>query len=189
MPVSFVVLAYPYCKGLSILTRIHTYFTSPDETHFVINVDNGRTLGLSRDKSVRYQGVVSGGQAMTRMVRISGGKGAIVWQPLLVFQNVSRSYPMKGVPDDVPGVAYRTQPKGWVDGKVFAEYLNESRMFKRDRRGRKRVLYVDNCTNHVLTDAVEAALTRLNIEIRKLPPNSTHLTQPCDGFVIPKIKT
>jgi DDE superfamily endonuclease len=62
-------------------------------------------------------------------------------------------------------------------------------MFKRDRRGRKRVHYVDNCTTHVLTDAVEAALTRLNIEIRKLPPNSTHLTQPCDGFVIRKIKT
>jgi hypothetical protein len=96
---------------------------------------------------------------------------------------------MKGVPDDVPGVAYRTQPKGWGEGEVFAEYLNVSRMFKRDRRDRKQVLYVDNCASQVLTDAVEAALTRLNIEIRKLPPNSTHHTQPCDSSVIQNIKT
>jgi hypothetical protein len=81
-------------------------------------MDSGCTLGLSGDKSVRYQDVVSGGQGTTMMVRISGGKGAIICQRLLVFQNVSRSYPMKGVPDDVPGVAYRTQPKGWVDGSV-----------------------------------------------------------------------
>jgi hypothetical protein len=189
MPVRFFMSALPSCKGLSILTRIHTYITSPDGTHFVINVDNGRTLGFSGEKSVRYQGVVSGGQGMTMMVRISDGKGAIVWQPFLVFQNVSRSYPMKGLPGDVPGVAFRTQPKGWVDGKVFAEYFNESRMFMRDRRGLKQVLYVENSTSHVLTDAVEAALTRLNVEIRKLPRNSMHITQPCDSFVFQKIKT
>jgi hypothetical protein len=181
--------AFTSRKRLSILTRIHTYVPSQDETHFVINMDNGRTLGLSEDKSVRYQDAVSGGQDMTMMVRISGGKGAAVRLPLLVIQNGRRSYPMKGGPGDVPGVPYRTQPKGWVDGKVFLEYLNESIIVKRDRRGRKQVFYVDNCTSHVLTDTVEAALTRLNIEIRKLPPNSTHLTQSCDSFVIPRIKT
>jgi hypothetical protein len=50
-------------------------------------------------------------------------------------------------------------------------------MFKRDRRGRKQVLYVDKGTCRVATDVVEAVLTRLNIESPKLPPNSTHLTQ------------
>jgi hypothetical protein len=113
------MFAFPSCKGLSILTRIQTYFTSPDETHFVNNVDNGRTLRLSRDKSVRYQGVVSGGQGMTRMVRISGGKCAIAWQPLLVFQNVSRSYPMKGVPDDVPGSLTGLRRKAGSMGKCL----------------------------------------------------------------------
>jgi hypothetical protein len=102
---------FPSCKGLSILTRIHTYFTSPDETLFFINIDNGRTLGLSGDKSVCYQDVVNGRQGMTMMVRISGGKGAIVWQLLLVCQNFNRSCLMKGMTDDVPEVAYRTQPK------------------------------------------------------------------------------
>jgi hypothetical protein len=110
---------------------------SPDETHFVINMDNRRTLGLSGDKSVRYQDVIRGGQGMTIIVQISIGKGAVVWQPLLVSQNVSRFYPMKAVPEDVPGVVYRTQPKDPVDGKVFAEYLNESRMLKVDHRAHK----------------------------------------------------
>jgi DDE superfamily endonuclease len=128
-------------------------------------------------------------ELQTMMARISDGKGAVVWQPLYVFHNVGRSYPMKGVPGDIPGVAHRTQSKGWVDGKVFAEYLNESRMLKRDRRGRKQACYVDNCTRHVLTDAVEAALTRVSIEFRNLSPTSTHLTQPCNRFVIQKHKT
>jgi hypothetical protein len=79
MPVSFVMSAFPTCKGLSILTRIHTYYTSPDETHFFINLDNGRTLGLAGNKGARYHDVVSGGQGMTMMVWISGGKGAIAW--------------------------------------------------------------------------------------------------------------
>jgi hypothetical protein len=57
-------------------------------------MDSERTLGLSEDKSVRFQDVISGGQGMTMMVRISDGKVAVVWHPLLVFQNVIRSYPM-----------------------------------------------------------------------------------------------
>jgi DDE superfamily endonuclease len=42
-------------------------------------LDNGRTLGLAGNKGARYHDVVSGGQGMTMMVWISGGKGAIAW--------------------------------------------------------------------------------------------------------------
>jgi hypothetical protein len=44
-----------------------------DETHFVINIDNGRTLGFRGDTTVKYADVVSSGNSMTMVVRISKG--------------------------------------------------------------------------------------------------------------------
>ena len=44
-----------------------------DETHFVINMDNGRSLGFRGDSTVKYADVVAGGESMTLVVRISGG--------------------------------------------------------------------------------------------------------------------
>ena len=49
---------------------------------------------------------------MTMMVRISGGRNAILEPIFLVFQNKNRSYPIKGVPDHRNGVAYHSGPKG-----------------------------------------------------------------------------
>ena len=45
-----------------------------DETHFVINMDNGRTLGFRGDSTIRYVEVVSGGDSMAMVVRISQGR-------------------------------------------------------------------------------------------------------------------
>ncbi|RLN44471.1 hypothetical protein BBJ28_00018722, partial [Nothophytophthora sp. Chile5] len=42
-----------------------------DETHFVIDFDNGKTLGFSGEKKIKYADVVSGGEGMTMVVRIS----------------------------------------------------------------------------------------------------------------------
>jgi hypothetical protein len=49
-----------------------------DETHFVINMDNGKTLGFRGDNDVKYADVVSGGMGMTMLVRLTGGPGAII---------------------------------------------------------------------------------------------------------------
>jgi hypothetical protein len=47
-----------------------------DETHFYINLDNGRTLGFIGDEHVKYADVVSGGIGMTMLLRNTGGKNA-----------------------------------------------------------------------------------------------------------------
>ena len=39
-----------------------------DETHFMINLDNGQTLGFRGDTSVKYANVVAEGEAMTMVV-------------------------------------------------------------------------------------------------------------------------
>ena len=47
-----------------------------DKTHFTVNMDNGKALGFRGDTSVKYADVVAGGEAMTMVVRISGGRGS-----------------------------------------------------------------------------------------------------------------
>ena len=159
-----------------------------DETHFLINLDNHRTLGRCGEADVKYVDVVSGSQGMTMMVRISGGRDAIVEAPFMVFQNDNRSYPISGVPDDVGGVSYRSSPKGWMDRIVFPEYLMEKKVMKPLPHGRRRILFIDNCGGHCITPNVEEALRAVNTEIRFFPPNATDLIQPADSFVIQKLK-
>jgi hypothetical protein len=44
-----------------------------DEIHFTVNMDNGRILGFRGDMVVKYANVVASGDAMTMVIRISGG--------------------------------------------------------------------------------------------------------------------
>ena len=122
------------------------------------------------------------------MVRISGGRDAIVETPFMAFQNDNRSYPISGVPDDVGGVSYRSSPKGWIDRIVIPEYLMEKRVMKLLPHGRRRILFIDNCGGHCITPSVEQALSAVNTEISFFPPDMTDLIQPADSFVIKKLK-
>lgn len=159
-----------------------------DETHFVINVDNGRTLGFCGSSDVKYADVVSGGEGFTMMVRLTGGRDARIANPFLVFTNKDCNYPIKGVPDDINGVAYRTGPKGWMDTRVMALWLSEKRVISTLPNGRTRHLYLDNCSGHLDTPQLQKAARDARTVIRYFPPNATHLIQPCDSFVIQKIK-
>lgn len=159
-----------------------------DETHFVFNMDNGKTLGFKGDDHVKYADVVSGGDPITMMVRLTGGPDARIEAPMLIFKNENRSYPIRGVPDNIPGVCYRSQPKGWMDGELLLEWLSESRAIKPLPMRQHRVLYVDNCSSHNNNTHVRRQLQAIRTTMQKIPPNATHLLQPADSFIIQKIK-
>lgn len=74
-----------------------------DETHFVLNMDNGKTLRFIREIEVKYAYVVSARDPITMMVRITGGIRASIQPPIIIFKNSSRSYPVHGVPDTGTG--------------------------------------------------------------------------------------
>ena len=86
-----------------------------DETHFVVNMDNGRTLGFRGDTSTNYTKVVSGRDSMTLVVRISRGRRFMIDSPMLIFTNLNNSYPIRGLDDNISGVSYRKGPKGSMD--------------------------------------------------------------------------
>lgn len=159
-----------------------------DETHFVFNMDNGRTLGFIGDNDIKYADVVSGGEPITMMVRISGGRRAAIHPPMIIFKNLKRSYPVRGAEDSVPGACYRTSPKAWMDGLVWQQWLSEPRAISTLSAGRERTLFVDNCSSHIQDETVDGLLENIKTVLRKFPPNATDLIQPADSFVIQKLK-
>ena len=66
-----------------------------DEIHFIFNMDNGQTIGFRGEECVKYADVVAGDVGMKMMVRLTGGRDAMLETPMLVFKNSNCSYPIK----------------------------------------------------------------------------------------------
>ena len=175
-------------RGFSNGTSDENLMENIDETHFVVNMNNKITLGFRGDITVSNAEVVSGGDSMTMVIRISRGRRSMIEAPMLIFTNSNRNYPICGLYDNIPGVCYRTGPKGWMDQTLFAEYFSEPRAFQFDVHGRSKVIWVDNCTGHNVTPQLSVVLEAKQIILKYLPPCSTYLCQPADTFIISKGK-
>ncbi|KAL3695584.1 hypothetical protein R1sor_009660 [Riccia sorocarpa] len=116
-----------------------------DETHFLINMDNDRTLGFRGDTQVKYADVVSGSQGMTMVVKVTGSVHAKIGTPFMIFSNANCSYPINNVPDNVPGVCYRTTKKAFITSACLAQYYREHRVNRPDSSGRSII----QCTHLV----------------------------------------
>ena len=66
---------------------------------------------------------------MTLVVRISRGRLSMIEAPMLIFTHPKRSYSIRGLDDNIPGVSYRTRPKGWMDQNLFVDFFQEPRAF------------------------------------------------------------
>lgn len=56
------------------------------------------------------------------------------------FENDRCSYSLYCFPDTVPGVFWRTRPKGWMDSSVILEWFEEIIAIKTYPDGKRRVL-------------------------------------------------
>ncbi len=129
-----------------------------DETHFIINVDNGRTLGFKGDEEVKYSDVSSGGEGMTMVLKLTGGVGSMLLPPMIIFTNANYSYPIRGLADNVIGATYRSGPKGFMDRRIFREWLEETAC--NPRRCEEEVIFLDNYGGHNETPEIGGALQR-----------------------------
>ena len=81
---------------------------------------------------MNYADIVSGGESMTIVLRITGGYDSKIAAPFIIFKNKGFSYPIFGVPDDILDVSYRSSPNGWMSTEMFAKWLEEPRVIARD---------------------------------------------------------
>ena len=59
-----------------------------DETHFIINMDNGKTLEFKRDDIVKYVDVVFSGLGITQVVRLSRNIIFIIMREFHDFEKI-----------------------------------------------------------------------------------------------------
>ena len=71
------------------------YLENIDEMHFMITMDNSKTLGFCREQVIKY--VVFGREAMTLVVWLTGGIRAKIKAPMVIFTNSNRTYLICGV--------------------------------------------------------------------------------------------
>ena len=83
-----------------------------DETHFVINLNNGRIPRFRGDTSVKYAKVVFGGDSMTMVIRISQGHRSMIEASMLIFTNLDSNYPIWDLEDNIPRICYKMRLKG-----------------------------------------------------------------------------
>ena len=149
---------------------------------------DGKTFGFTNDGHVRYVYVTSGSERMTMILRFSRGRNPMIETQMMIFKNKVRNYLIRGVPDNIPEVVYRTGPKGWMDSTNMLAWLRELRAINPLSDHRFRTLFIDNCSGHNLTKAILGPAENICTNIRYFPPNTTDELQPCDSFVIQKVK-
>ncbi|RKP16615.1 hypothetical protein ROZALSC1DRAFT_31481, partial [Rozella allomycis CSF55] len=93
------------------------YIDNMDDTHFIIEFDNGKTLGFVGEEDAEHR---LSGEGMTMVVRITGVPNAKIMPPMMIFTNAHCSHPIKGVPVDIDGACYRSGKKDWMDKRGMA---------------------------------------------------------------------
>ena len=149
-----------------------------DEYNFEFDLTNDRVLDFKGKKRVSYAEVCSGREKLTVCMRIAGGPECRLENPMIISQNSQRNYPIRGLQDNIEGVCYRTQPRGYMDSVLFPEHFGESRAISTLPQNRTRVLFVDSCSAHRVTNEHTEALNSVQTILRRFPSNCTHLMQP-----------
>ncbi|KAG6974423.1 hypothetical protein JG688_00003080 [Phytophthora aleatoria] len=81
-----------------------------DESHFIIDLDDGKMLDFRGADKVKNRSIVAGREGITMCVLLRGGSDAKVMCQMLIFKTKKSSYPIQGLLDSVAGAAYRSSP-------------------------------------------------------------------------------
>ena len=158
-----------------------------DKTHFVVNLDNSHILRFRRDTTVKYAEVVSGGNSITMVIKIYGGRESMIEMPMLIFTNLASNYPICNLEDNILRICYKIGPKVWMDQSLFLQFFAEPRSFQADMHGRMKFIWLDNYTSHNIIPTLTIVLTPKHSILKYFPPCSIHLCQPANTFIISKI--
>ena len=153
----------------------------------MFDMENGRVLDFKGEKRVSYAEFSPGSNNFTLCTRISGAPQCFIEPAMVIYQNNLRIYPIRGVAPQ-PGICYRSQPRGWMDQQLFAEYFKEPKAISALPDNRRRKLFVDGCTSHHMSPALLSALDDINTELLYLPVNCTHLVQLLDQLILKQMK-
>lgn len=114
---------------------------------------------------MKYTDVVCERKVFTMIVRLSGGRDAMSESPFMVFKNADRNCIIRGVPDDVPGVACQTGLRGLLDTTVITSWICETSVIKNSQMDGPDFRFVDKCRENGLTDDLKAAAQTIKSKV------------------------
>ena len=79
---------------------------------------------------------------------------------------------------EVPGTAYGLSPNGWIDMKLFCDWVFEH-FLAYAPPARPLLLLLDGHSSHYCPEAIKACAEE-QVILLALPPNTTHIIQPLD---------
>lgn len=104
--------------------------------------------------SVGYVDVVGQGKSSKMVSWHSNGEHARM-QVWFIFSKNYQCYAIQRVVIDAQNFAYRKGSKSWVDSVVMLIRLGKSRVAGPSSKGRRRVLFLDCCNVHTITDELK----------------------------------
>ena len=159
-----------------------------DETHVVVDMDNGRVFDFQGSNRVTYLDVASDRDCFTICMRILGGSDAWIEKPLVIFQNPNGNHPISGVPDNVDGTMYHSSPKGWVTAQILANYFSDPSMNQPVDNSRNRTVWIDSCRIHSESPELVQPLQLSRTELKRFQLNGKSTAQPLDQLLLRAFK-
>lgn len=114
------------------------------------------------------------------IVRLSGGQDPQIELHVLIFKKRDRSSTIRGIPDNLPGLAYQSGPEGWMDQPVICQCLNEPSSVKRLPNNTLFDLFFANCSGHNIDENILNAVKNLRKTVHSFSLNQIDMVQHCE---------
>ena len=85
-----------------------------DGTHFIVNMNNRKTLWFRKNIRIFYTKIMSRGYSMKIIIRIFGGRRSIIKAWILILINPNSNYHIHDLDDNTPNIYYRNGSKSWI---------------------------------------------------------------------------
>ncbi|KAI8481581.1 hypothetical protein Bbelb_406810 [Branchiostoma belcheri] len=158
-----------------------------DESSMNLDPQNEKVYATKGAKKVSSQ---SSGYAQ-HVTLVAGGNaigGAI--PPMIIFEGAQlRQSLLPGPGCGYPGATYSCAKNGYMNGKLFKEYISKNIIPHVPSIGKTPVLVIlDQHSSHVFPETLRLC-QKNNITLLGLPPHATHIMQPLDaGGVLHSLK-
>ena len=137
------------------------------------------------DEHVKYVDVVLGGDGMTMVVKVTG---RAITKAIAPFKIWSQNIQFVKYLIIFLCVSYHSATSGFMTFEDFVLWLDERHTNLHNMYEHQKYIYVDNYVDYNTSLEAEASLLHLNAIVWSVFPNSIHLCQLSDSFVIPTIR-
>ncbi|KAJ8962442.1 hypothetical protein NQ314_005738 [Rhamnusium bicolor] len=157
-----------------------------DETSFTLCPKTGKVVAPRGYKNIYQVVKVKEKEALMILIVISAN-GAVA-HPCVVFPYVR---PPKDVRESIDSYwCLGLSETGWMRSEVFYEYIANSLNPWLEASAIKKpiIVFIDGHKSH-LTMSLSEFCSRNGIILYPLPPNATHIMQPCDVSILKLLKS